>query len=169
LISLTGLIFAIALFKKSLQKQSPLSAGMVQLVSCLMIAVLTFVFAPNLAQALLGWAAVSFLTAALIRLSRHEALLASTSAGDGSGTGSGRVSRPGADQTTSQWRRLLAGMAGSLELAISNQVLRRITVQFPAWLMSQFELVESGTLTLQITTALLFASAILLTWLAISV
>jgi hypothetical protein len=169
LISLVGLISTMILLRKSIQKESPLSDGMAQFVSCLNLAAVIFVFAPNLAQALLGWTAVSFLTAALIRLARHEAMLASASAGDDSSTRFDQKRRPGADQTENQWRQLLAGMADSLEMAINHRALRQITVQFPAWLMSQIELLESGSMTLQITTALLFASAILLTWLAINV
>lgn len=168
-ISLTSLISLIAVIRKATQKHTRFGDGIVLAINCLNAAGVIFLCAPNLGQALFAWAAIGFVAAVLIRLTRLETALGNKSDGTISAQGLVETNVATEGQFTTRWQQTVSRITKGAERILRDQFRHRLGIQFPAWLMEQIELLETGTVTFQLTTTLLFASTLLLTWLAISV
>lgn len=146
LVCLFGILALYFLSKANLNPDRRLALDDVVAGSFLYLGGTLFVFAPNTAQAFLGWCVVSLLAAFQLRKSR-----------DGR-----KQERP-----THIWNRLQnAGNAfESLERFWLDAIWQPITRRFPDWLTEQAEEVDTRSNSLQILATVLGTSVILLTWL----
>ncbi|MEI8017202.1 MAG: hypothetical protein WCH39_03330 [Schlesneria sp.] len=130
--------------------------------SLLCVAVTVFFYAPNLAQSLLGWLAISLLVSILIRLSRESV--------EHPQTRSGRFSVQRGESVVADSNRGIQRLAYSLsavERFIQGRIWHGVGKSFPDWLGEQVEVIEESTVSFQIFATILGSFAVLLTWLII--
>ena len=185
LVSLAGGLTLLSLSTNAARKDRILNEWTVLTNSLLYAAATIFLFAPNFAQALLGWGGVSFMTIAQFRVTRTNASAnpsRRTNAIDSqrdvfvSTAGySSPQSRPSAldpsqhinaavtNQNTAI--KLLATTLTLLERICFDGCWRFFTVAFPNWLAEQVELIEQSPVSFQLLATLLCLAALMLTWL----
>lgn len=164
LVSLTGGIALIALLIAGTNKRRPISDDMVVTTSLLYAAGMVFVFAPNLAQALLGWGAVGITAGILIRLSKRDSNPRPNSLGAHSARYSILPPNEFNEGRNNHARRILEYVVTLLERAC-DQASYFFTGHFPNWLGEQAESLDKSSVSFQMLATVLGASAILLTWL----
>ena len=140
----------------------PLSENVRLVDSLLYVAFTSFLFAPNLAQSLLGWLAISLLVSILIPLSRESV--------DPHQTRSGRFSVQSSEigiTDANQGLQRLKFSLSCVERFARERIWRGMTRSLPDWLGEQVEVVEESTVSFQVLAAILGSFAILLTWLIV--
>ncbi len=165
LVSLTGGLALIALWNAGSSTKSSLSDEAILTTSLLYAAGTIFAFAPNTAQALLGWAGISLLAVILIRLSHQQRPPQSryneTTLARGTTTSGGEL------MTDRLMHRLrsLESTAGYLESLYLERVWRAFTGRWPDWAAEQTEVLEDRSVSIRLLAMTLGASVIWLTWL----
>ncbi len=163
LVGLTGGLALIGLGSAITQRIKPLSEDLILSTSLLYAAGTVFVFAPSLAQALIGWACVSILAGILIRLSHRRAEL-DTKPSEFRALQSTKLHTDNLGYGQGGWPQLIEFVSQFVEQYF-DRAWRAITMQFPGWVGEQTEVLESSPVSFQLLTTILCVSAILLTWL----
>ena len=154
LASLIGFGILMAVWTARVRKR-PLVFENVQLTNSLLYAaVMGFLFAPNLAQSLLGWGVISLLLSVLIRIA--------------SGPGSVTTSSNGMTSTSGESIRILTQILQRIGGFVVERLGRGLAQTFPCWVGEQFELIEESPITTQLLAVVLCSSAVLLTWLIVT-
>ncbi len=139
-----------------------LSENLSLVESLLYVALTSFLYAPNLAQSLLGWLAISVLAGLLIRLTRESV--------DPHQARSSRFSKTSSETIVDETNLGIPCLAFSLlfiERFVQERFWRDIMKRFPDWLGEQVEIVEESTDSFQVLATILGSFAILLTWLIV--
>lgn len=169
LIGLIGLIAFIVLVSGYHRKQYPLSDQVILAISLLYAGGVIFMFAPNLAQALLGWAAISLLSGILIRLAKSRA---PSERIDTQGRSASSIESPATkifDRIPDHRPNRITASLDVLERFFVQRIWRALTIRLPASIAEQLESVEGTSLSFQLAATVLCAFAVLLTWLMVSV
>lgn len=164
MIAVTGLIAFIALLAGYFRKQKPLSEGVVLATSLLYASGVTFAFAPDLAQALLGWAGISLLASILIHLTRVHIPRTGIDLEQRSASKMEFASKEG-----NLDRQAITAALTRIERFFHDRVWRGMTLHFPASIAEQLESIESTPVSFQIAATILCGFAVLLTWLVVNV
>ena len=162
LVSLFGGVVLAKQFFVGVKNGRSLSENTRLVDSLLCVAVTSFFYAPNLAQSLLGWLAISLLVSILIRLSRESVDLPQTR--------SGRFSMQSGDSVVADTNRGIQRLAYSLsavERFIQGQIWRGVGKGFPDWLGEQVEVIEESTVSFQVLATIVGSFAVLLAWLIV--
>jgi hypothetical protein len=138
----------------------PLSENVRVVESLLYVAVTSFLYAPNLAQSLLGWLAISLLVGILIRLSRESDSPHQTRPVRNSNQSLSTV-----NSDTNPGIRRLAFSLTFVERFVGDRIWRSVTKNFPDWIGEQIEVIEKSTFSFQVLATILGSFAMLLTWL----
>lgn len=164
MISLLGAFTLIAVWNAQSKSKETLSTDAWLATSLLYGAGTIFVFAPNTAQSLFGWGAVSCLVVILMRLS-HQHLP----------PGNGQANRT--QPTSSQTREVTGGnligkfeaigsIANGMERFWSDRLWPGLTIAFPNWVGEQAETAMGvDSIALERIISVLGTAVILLTWL----
>ena len=123
----------------------PLSENVRLVDSLLGVALTSFLFAPNLAQSLLGWFAISLLASLLIRLSRESVATDQIR--------SGRLSMPSTENVVAETGLGIPRLAVSfsvVERFMQGRIWHGIVKRFPDWLGEQVEVIEESTVSFQV-------------------
>jgi hypothetical protein len=165
LMSFMGLLVSIAVWSAHSSTRRRFSDDALLATSLLYAAGVFFVFAPNTAQALLGWTAVSALTAILMRLARERFPI--TDGDDHLATERSRsFARAMPEGTFARRLEILGAIAAFVERTFEVYVWKTVTTTWLNWCGEQLEALEESTASFQRMTIVLWASAILLTWIA---
>ena len=162
LVSLFGGLMLAKQLTIGVQGRRPLSENAQVVDSMLYVALTSFLFAPNLAQSLLGWLATSLLVSLLIRLSRKSV--------DQHLARPGRFSMPSTENVVKEMNGGIPRLSFSfsvVERFIQERIGRGIVKRFPEWLGEQFEVIEESPVSFQILATILGSFAVLLTWLIV--
>ncbi len=162
LVSLFGGVVLAKQFSLGVRGGRSLSENVSLVDSLLCVALTSFFYAPNLAQSLLGWLAISLVVSLLIRLSRESVDLPQAR--------SGRFSMPTGESVVADANRGIQPLAYSLSVVerfIQERVWRGVVKRFPDWLGEQAEVIEESTVSFQVLAIILGSFAVLLTWLAV--
>jgi len=165
-ISLFGAFCMIAVWNANSNTKERLSDETLLATSLLYAAGTIFVLAPNMAQSLLGWGAVSFLAVILMRLSHRQSRLLQSKVQDGSSrTGTAQASDVAGGNLVRKLQTV-GSTVTSLERLFVDHIWHGLTHTFPNWLGELAEDSQIKTsVTLQQLVTVLGAAAILLTWL----
>lgn len=169
LISLAGLIACFALTSSLFRKVEPLSDGVVLAASCLYAALVDFAFSPGLAQALLSWGAVSLFLGILIHLARVQRQPHRIDVQGRSIDSTEPQRNRNIEHNSHRGLHAMASWLAWLERNFVNRVWRSLTIRLPASIVEQLELIESTSVSFQLTATVLGAFAVLLTWLMVNV
>jgi hypothetical protein len=184
LVSLAGALFRLTEWSVVSHTKSPLSDD-ARLASCLLYAVTTsFLFAPNLAQSLLSWGAISLLTSVLIHLARVKVdQKQSETAGESSSLPkisfsnhrSAQVDRRTTlspynhefpDPNGNRRRQILAHLLGNIREGF-DRVWRVLTNEVLNWFGEQAEFISESSESVKILATMSGLMAVLLTWLIV--
>ena len=130
--------------------------------SLLYLALTTFLYAPNLAQSLLSWLAISFLICVLIRMPSES--------NESQRSRSLRFSRESREENITDTNRGVQRLSRTLSIIarfVRERVWAGIVRNIPNWLGEQLEVIQESTVAFQLLATILGSFAVLLTWLIV--
>lgn len=183
LVSLVGGLTLLAQWNADSRRDGPISENARLANSLLYAATTVFVFAPNLAQALLGWSAVSLLAGVSIRMARLRIVTPQSSSVPAPTNRQGfdapkhreiaanprpTISSQSNEATVANLNRgiqFLAHAIPFLERVCLEPIWKTLTKDLPNWIGEQAEVIQASSVSFQLLATVLCSSAVVLTWL----
>jgi hypothetical protein len=166
-VSLAGALIFSGLWKAGARDHRPLTDDTELTLGLFHAAVTIFVLAPNLAQALMSWGAISLLTGVLLQLlrERSNSFQPARASESGSSLDSRRTSTEILPVRLIHFLNTVARGIADFERVWLMEAWRAVTVRLPNWLGEQAELIENSPVSFQLLATIFGASSVLLTWL----
>ncbi|WP_010586349.1 hypothetical protein [Schlesneria paludicola] len=164
-VCIVGFVALLMMGMQSRRWKSALSLDVMMATDLVCVGAMSFLLAPNLAQAILGWAVGSLSAVVLIRRSHADDIVTS-------GPSVGRLPLfPAASQAGGGEIRgdlglqRLNTLTSVCERVFCERIWQPLTCTFPDWIGEQIEFLETRPASIQLLAGTLGTFAILLTWL----